>query len=62
MNIRRYALLTFKANCVAGGLRHVWKFLRNYPDFLCSTYARIEQIAIKRGIEIPKPLIDMKIE
>jgi hypothetical protein len=62
MNIRRYALLTIKANCVAGRLTHVWKFLRKYPEFLCNIYTRIKKIAIKRGIEIPKPLIDMEIE
>jgi len=59
-NLRRYGRLTYHAQAVSGRLTSVWKFLRQYHNFISTTYWGLVEIAEKRNIEIPKPLVEIE--
>lgn len=46
----------------AGKLRYVWKYTRKYQCWLLGLYKRIGLITDNKGIERPKPLINMDKE
>ena len=60
--MRRYGQLTYEAQKVTAMLNKEWKFLRAYPLFLSKIYKRVCVIAIKRGIDLPRPHTDMEVE
>jgi hypothetical protein len=62
MNLRRYALLTYKAQNVTARISYLWKFLRKYNDFLAIQYAELVKIAEMKGVAIPEPLVDMTLQ
>lgn len=59
---RKQMQLASNASIVAGSFRHVWKFIRKYPNWLSKVYERLYKVAERRNCKIPKTNISMEVE
>jgi hypothetical protein len=61
-NLRRYWNLAKHSSIVQSRFGKVWQDIRQTTKFTSETYERVKAIAIKKGVKIPQPKVDMSVE
>jgi len=62
LNLRRFWNLAKHSTIVQSRFGKVWQDIRHTTRFTADTYERVKIIAIKKGVDIPKPLVNMNVE